>query len=388
MTASDTADAHRDKALAALRALRGTCSAAIHVLQQPSTASPASILPSESESESRPALAVLHKDFQSLLTLVYTSTTKLTLVLRPSEPVPSAALAPIKDLGTSITSLATCATLFFIYGTTLASEVGLLAQDVIKAVRSLTSMFVEDGGDDYLVRTGTVHDTIEKARRDLPLDNVTAVKKRWKADKDMLEDSLEDINGMVDDDEHEQGEDDRGRDDLDDEWDELGFGSAKKMSETELERTKKIQPLARFVTLFHKRVVPDVLGALSSSPPDLGSLNQALDALPPLSNAVVVAMEELVAALYAPQKPDTLAASASFLAEAIRAVHESIAVDMLLPPRDLEKVMDALSIDGAKGGGEKKAKDPRKWFDSCLVQVDKSAKAVDEMLNSQVKNGT
>lgn len=99
-------------------------------------------------------------------------------------------------------------------------------------------MFVDDGGDDYLVRTGTVHDTIEKARRDLPPNNAAAVKQRWKADKGMLQDSLEEINGMVEDD--HRGEDDFGGDDLDDQWDELGFGSAKKMSETELERTKKV----------------------------------------------------------------------------------------------------------------------------------------------------
>lgn len=150
----------------------------------------------------------------------------------------------------------------------------------------------------------------------------------------------------------------------------------------------KIQPLARFVTLFHKRVVPDVLGALSSSPPDPDSLNQALDALPPLSNSVVVAMEELVAALYAPQKPNTLAASVLSLAETIRAVHASLVVDVLIPPYDLEKEMNTLSMSGVKDGGGKKAKHPRKWFDSCLVQIDKSATAVGEMLNSQVENGT
>ncbi|PIL24203.1 hypothetical protein GSI_13956 [Ganoderma sinense ZZ0214-1] len=247
-------------------------------------------------------------------------------------------------------------------------------------------MFAEDGGDDYLVRTGTVHDRIEKARRELPADNVSAVKKRWKADKGMLEDSLEEISSMVEVD--HQGEDDLDGDELDDEWDELGFGSAKTLSEAELERTKKIQPIARFVTLFHKRVVPDVLVPLSSSPPDPNGLNQALDALPPLSNSVVVAMEELVAALYAPQKLNPLAASVVSLVEAIRTVHASIATDLMLSPLNLEKDMSALSINGAKDGGEKKTKDPRKWFDSCLAQIDKSAKAVGELLNSQVDNGT
>ncbi len=265
-------------------------------------------------------------------------------------------------------------------------------------------MFAEGAGDDYLVRTGTVHDTVEMARRKLPTDNVAAVNKRWKADRGMLEDSLEEINGMVEDD--DQAEDALGEDELDDEWDELGFGSTNKMSEVELERTKKvrlntslplrtvnltklkIQPLARFVTLFHKRVAPDVLGSLPSSPPDPDALNQTIDALPPLSNSVVVAMEELVAALYAPQNPTTLAASVSSLVQAIHAVHASITTDMLLPPGNLEKDMNSLSINGVKDSGEKKVKDPRKWFGSCLVQIDKTAKAVDDMLSSQVENGT
>lgn len=102
-------------------------------------------------------------------------------------------------------------------------------------------MFVDSAGEDYLVRTGTVHDLVEKARRDLPADNLAAVKKRWKADRGMLEDSLEEINAMIEEAaQSEQDDLDGDGDDIDDEWDELGFGASKKMSETELERTKKV----------------------------------------------------------------------------------------------------------------------------------------------------
>lgn len=130
-----------------------------------------------------------------------------------------------------------------------------------------------------------------------------------------------------------------------------------------------------------------MLGTLPSSPLDPGALNQTLDALPPLSSSVVIAIEELVAALYAPQKPATLAASVSSVVEAVRAVHASIIIDVLLPLRNLDKEMNALEISEAKDGGEK-ARDPQKWFDTCLAQIDKSAKVVDEMSRSQVKNGT
>ncbi|KAI0724008.1 hypothetical protein C8T65DRAFT_704651 [Cerioporus squamosus] len=339
--------------------------------------------------DSRPACAVLHKDYQSLLTLIYTSTTKVTLVLRPSAPAPSAAIAPIKDLGTSITSFATCATLFDLHGATLASDARSLAREVCESVRALASMFVDSGGEDYLMRTGTIHDLVEKARRDLPVDNLAAVKKRWKADRDMMEDSLEEINAMLED--AGEGEDETEGDDFDDEWDELGFGASKKMSEVELERTKKVQPLVRFATLYHKRIVPDVLNSLSSSAESTEGLNSTLDALPSRSHAVVLAVEEVVATLYAPQKPPALAAATSSLAEAIRQVHGTIANATLMPlavqETDLAKEMSGLGIEGSKAA-EKKAKDPRKWFDSCLAQVDKAAKAVNEMLIAHITNAT
>ena len=86
---------------------------------------------------------------------------------------------------------------------------------------SLANTFVEDSGDEYLVRTGTVHDLIEKARRELPVDNLAAVKMQWKADRGMLEDSLNDINAMIEDAGDEGDDDLEGeRFDDDDELDE------------------------------------------------------------------------------------------------------------------------------------------------------------------------
>lgn len=151
----------------------------------------------------------------------------------------------------------------------------------------------------------------------------------------------------------------------------------------------KIQPVVRFVTLFHKRVLPDVLNALPGSPSDPDALNAALDALPQQSNAVVLAMEEFIAALYAPQKPDVLAAALSSLVEATRQLHRLIAVDVLMPRADLAKEMGALSVKDAQDGASAgKTKDARKWFASCLAQIEKSAEAADEMLSTQAANPT
>ncbi|KAI0362373.1 hypothetical protein OH77DRAFT_1416623 [Trametes cingulata] len=316
----------------------------------------------------------------------------MTLVLRPSAPAPSAALAPISDLGTSITSLATCATLFDLHGITLSSSARQAARDICLAVESLANTFIEDGGEEYLIRTSTVHDLIEKARREVPADNLSAVKQRWKADRTMLEDSLDEINAMIEEAAQEGaqgGVDDEG-DDFDDEWDELGFGSSKKMSDAELERTRKVQPLVRFASLLHKRVVPDVLADLPSPQPEREALNAALDTLPSRSHAIVLALEELVAALYAPQDPVALASAVATFSDATNKLYSSVTADVLLPSEtDLVQRMGALSVDsgsGVSGGHEKKVKDTRKWFDACMAQINKSAKAVEELLSPDIAN--
>ncbi|KAI0664617.1 Grap2 and cyclin-D-interacting-domain-containing protein [Cubamyces menziesii] len=372
---SACSDRHQHPALSALRLLKETCSAALDALKQPLSSTQISLL------SSPPSSAILHKDFQSLLTLIYTSTTKLTLVLRPSAPAPKAALGPINDLGTSITSLATCATLFDLYGSTLSSYARRASREICDSVISLANTFVEDSGDEYLVRTGTVHDLIEKARRELPVDNLAAVKMQWKADRGMLEDSLNDINAMIEDAGDEGDDDLEGeRFDDDDELDELGFGPSKKLSDVELERVKKVQPLVRFGTLLHKRIVPDVLANVSGSGPELLA---ALDALPSHSHSVVLAVEELVASLYAPQKPAALSSAVTAFSNAIHQLHASAVADTLLSSDgDVAKQMSALTLDGGEGARSNgdKQKDPRRWFDACLAQIDKSARAVDELL--------
>ena len=141
----------------------------------------------------------------------------------------------------------------------------------------------------------------------------------------------------------------------------------------------------RFVTLFHKRVLPDVLNVLPASPLDPDSLNMALDALPSQSNAMVLAMEEVVAALYAPQKLDVLAAALTSLVQATRQLHALIMVNQLMPPVDLAKEMSGLSVEGAP---EKKPKEPRKWFSLCIGQIEKAAKVVDEIMSPQTSNAT
>ena len=183
-------------------------------------------------------MEVLHKDLLSLLTLIYTATTKLTLSLRADEPAFKAALGPLQDLIANVSAITTCATLFDAHGLTLASDVKQIVTEVCNALSALARTLLEEG-EDHLVHTGMVHEVVDKARRELPTDNRAAVKKRWDTDRGMLEDSLQDVTSMLEDNDA-ANEGDEFDDDLD-ELDGLGLGPTKKMSPLELEHTKKVQ---------------------------------------------------------------------------------------------------------------------------------------------------
>lgn len=120
-----------------------------------------------------------------------------------------------------------------------------------EALRALARDFLDSSGRDYLARTAAVHDLVDAARRDLPVDNGAAIKKRWSDDRKLLDDIVQEIDGMiiggefelengVDEDEDEDGGED-------DEWDELFAGSGKKMTAIQVDRAKKVYKIFVFV---------------------------------------------------------------------------------------------------------------------------------------------
>jgi len=191
-------------------------------------------------------LPVLHKDLVSLLSLIHASTTKLALALKPSSPNYPASLNPLKDITSHVSGLARCASLFKsdIHGATLIQEITSVVRDVIESIRSLvqTFMAIENNGgkagDEYLVRTGAVHDSIDKARGEngVSKDNTDAVRKKWAQDMGSLDDGLREVREMVEEEEASSGE---GEIELiEDGWDELGLGTRERMNKEELQRTK------------------------------------------------------------------------------------------------------------------------------------------------------
>ncbi|PSR94111.1 hypothetical protein PHLCEN_2v4539 [Hermanssonia centrifuga] len=364
-----------------LELVKETCSAAITPLEQPPSANP---------SESAPPLATLRKDFLSLLTFVYTTTTKVALTLRPSEPAYSASIAPLQSLATYISSLTTCATLFESHGSTLAEHTRRAAKGVLESVRALAQSFKiiteqgEPSTEDYLVRTGAVHDSVEQARQDLPTDNLAAVRSRWTTDRAMLEDSLNEVVEMSEGNGEGEDEDEFDDDGDEDDWDELGLGTSKKMSEAELERTKKILPMFRMVAMMHKRIILDILK--QSTPPKDASAT-SIDVLPGLSHTLLLACEELVAVLYAPQDSRAIRSAILSLAETVRKVKTSLLSTQLLPDirpsadvGSLEKKMGQVSINNETPA--KKERNVRAWFNTCFEQIEKLSQTIGSSLET------
>lgn len=155
-------------------------------------------------------------------------------------------MAPLQDLVKHVNAITTCATFFTTHGKTISEDARKGAQDVLENIAAYAKSFsaIVDQGtsttEDYLVRTGAVHESVDRLRRDLPLDNVDAVKRRWSKDREMLEDSVKEAAELAKGMDEDNFDDEDFGDDLDDGWDELGLGSTRKMSEEELERTKKV----------------------------------------------------------------------------------------------------------------------------------------------------
>jgi hypothetical protein len=128
------------------------------------------------------------------------------------------------------------------HGEALFKEIASAAQHIVAAVKSFVqsllaihnatlNSFEGAASGDYILRTGAVHEAIERERA-LSNNNYDAVRKVWQRDYDSLIDGLDEIQEMCKPSDNTQ--------DLDDGWDDLGLGSNAKLSPLELQRTEKV----------------------------------------------------------------------------------------------------------------------------------------------------
>ena len=198
------------------------------------------------------------KDLDSLLALIFNSSTKIVLALKPSSPTYSASLALIVDLTNYTSGITQCIRLLNpnLHGATLIKEVNFHVKAILEALRAVLQTFLNlatrgpstassgAAGEEYLFRTGALHDLITQARgpNGIPKDNLSAIRRGWNQDRGALEDSLREVSEMVEKAEKSpEAEADHAENDDYDGWDELGLGDTPtKMDKDELARTKNV----------------------------------------------------------------------------------------------------------------------------------------------------
>lgn len=182
----------RTRATAALAAAAKTASAGIEALDAPANVD-----------TTTPELAVLRKDYVSLMTMLYNAVTKIALALRPGQadgPAYQAALQPIADLGSATVALSACTTFFSAatHGSALCTRARQLATDVLRAVQQLAAGLEDEDGATLYVRTGAVHEAIDRARAQLPASELDAVRATFIANQACLDDGLPEVQGLID----------------------------------------------------------------------------------------------------------------------------------------------------------------------------------------------
>ena len=188
-------------------------------------------------------LSTLRTDFLSLLSLIYSNTTKLSIALNPSTPAYSAAVRPLKDLITHASTLASNASLFLpgVHGRTLTAEVHSVAKSVLIALADLARAHLSlitraradatSGTEEYLSKTAVVHELIAQAKavhpQGLSRSNLVAVRKRWLEHAETVSDAeaMLEFECFASDDDDDDNKDPE----LGDGWDdpELDLGSDK-----------------------------------------------------------------------------------------------------------------------------------------------------------------
>jgi hypothetical protein len=185
------------------------------------------------------------------MSFIYAQITKLAICLKPASPTYSACLSPLQELSKHVIALATCASLFDAdaHGSTLVVEVCATAQEVIERTRALLTALIAtivtpaaapDNEQEYLTRTGSVHELIEQARgpNGISKSNIEAVRKKWAADSGVLKDAFAEFEEMLEDSNGDNN--DQPEDDIDDGWGELGLKNDV-MTGDELSRAKSVR---------------------------------------------------------------------------------------------------------------------------------------------------
>lgn len=306
-------------------------------------------------------------------------------------------MSPLDDLVKHIDAIASCASLFTTtFGSTLRAEVVGVTSDVLQAIKVFVDhcALITDGATPppklkaaHLYLTGSLHELIDHNRGSggLSKNNLQAVRKKWSQDRSVLEDGYRELSELLASD---GTEDNPFNEDSGDE-DDLVLDSAPLTAE-EAERVKKVRVLIscsyliklsdiqvqryiRVTNLLHEKVYVDLLKPsalkIASSSPNFIS---ALDEISRQSTRFVSTTDEIISCLHSPQDPKAIPTSLKNLGDVATTLQTLLNQGDFLPKsreQSLESQMESMTVQTSEVG--RKTKDTRKWFDTCIAQVDK-----------------
>ncbi|KAG8747400.1 hypothetical protein FRC10_001071 [Ceratobasidium sp. 414] len=317
----------------------------------------------------QPTPTNVRSDFLSILSLLYARSTSLTLVLKAGPESISAAREPLTEIARDVARLAHCAGAFSVSGPTIRTEAIWAAEEVIESIQTYLVGFTRASAagapndlKTLMLRVGTIHSVIDRAKGSLSADNRAAVGKRWQADASHLEDAVREIKEMIEDSESGTMEE---KDDFDDGWGEIMDGLGGKLALNEIEMAKKVMLLLRMVALLHKRIMSRFIATSA----DANTSGLDLESLLSLSASLAAGSDDIATSLWSPQDMQQIMSRAKSVQDRVHALRRLLAPSGLLPSstgkRPTEENPSPQTID-------KNAE----WFEMCFDQIDKAVRNI------------
>lgn len=185
--------------------------------------------------EGEPTIDVVRKDLISIISLIYSYSTRVWIALGKQPPTPSAAVPTLQDITKHIRSLYGCTLVFRdLQGKTFAAEVQTSAMDILSAMQVLLKGYSDQRhGEEMMRKTASLHEACERGRN-LSVDNREAVLRIWKQDNEALKDAIKELNALLSPESADA--------DVPDGWDDLLGEDAggTELSEAEINTIKKV----------------------------------------------------------------------------------------------------------------------------------------------------
>ncbi|KZT35461.1 hypothetical protein SISSUDRAFT_1064442 [Sistotremastrum suecicum HHB10207 ss-3] len=302
-------------------------------------------------------LQALTDDYIKLTTLLRNACTKLSLAMKPPASW-DAAVASTAELEQKTNQFITCTSSFSpshhgsVFTKAVRWETSSVLSALLALVRSLISLASSKESDskEYLLRTGSAHESLEKAAatvRDMG-DNLGAVRSRWAENQSALDDALSELGGIISGEDEDEG------------WDELDLdfegGKTGELTEVEKTRCEKVQRLLRLTNLLHARILSHRLRREVVAAWPASRFDEILES----SSNILSTVDDLVSALHPSHDLEVISEATDEFITSLEALTRIYSV----AEEQSESAPSASAIKNAK------------WFQVCTEQINREKEAV------------